>query len=250
MERMKLGRVSPVASSLSRLPLFGEYAAGLPDPPAVEDWRDGVDTGLGGALGNDTVGCCTCATLARMEQVFIEKNGGSYSPDTQLVLDTYATVTGWTPNDPSTDNGAVMVDVLNYWMQTGFGGRKLAAYSRARAGHTKSTKQAIAFFGGVCLGVAFPPAWFEDDVWDTGRGHDYIPDGGHEVPAFGYNKDGLVVVSWGRVYLLTWRAVARYVEEIQVPVSADWADSDLSPSGFALNQLVGDLGMVTAIKSA
>jgi hypothetical protein len=54
----------------------------------------------------------------------------------------------------------------------------------------------------------------------------------HEVPAVGYDDEALTVVSWGRLYKMTWAALDRYCEEVEVAISADWADSDLSPSGI------------------
>lgn len=59
-----------------------------------------------------------------------------------------------------------------------------------------------------------------------------------------YDADTLTVVSWGRLYKMTWRALDKYCEEVQVPVSADWADADRSPSGFDLETLLADMGQL------
>jgi hypothetical protein len=80
-------------------------------------------------------------------------------------------------------------------------------------------------------------------VWDVGRG--LRPAGGHEIPAIGYDAETLTVVSWGRLYKMTWTALDRYCEEVEVAISGDWADSvDGSPSGFDLATLLADMGQL------
>jgi hypothetical protein len=122
-------------------------------------------------------------------------------------------------------------------------GHKLAGFARTRVGHHGHIKQAIAVAGGVCLGIAFCEQWFDRDVWDVGRG--LRPAGGHEIPAIGYDAETLTVVSWGRLYKMTWTALDRYCEEVEVAISGDWADSvDGSPSGFDLATLLADMGQL------
>lgn len=241
---MRLGRIAPTTNRLSALPLFPDYASKLPPAPPSKSWADGVkDWRL---LGNDKVGDCTIATVYHLIMSWLAANGKSATPTDEEVLSVYSAVTGYDPADPSTDQGAVMIDVLNYWRTTGVRigdeTHKLAGYARCRVGHHEHIRSAINLMGGVCLGVAFPDAWFDRDVWDVGRGPGFRPDGGHEIPAIGFSPKSLTVVSWGRTYEMTWAALDRYCEEVQVPVAADWADSDLSPSGFALDELLRDMG--------
>lgn len=244
---MKLGRISPRTDRLSALPLFPDYASSLPAPPPSVDWQSKVKSWP--MMANDRYGDCTCACVGHLVQLWTTANGAPVVLSDADVLGLYAAVTGFDPDKPETDNGAVMVDVLDYWRKTGVAGHRLAGYARTRVGHHDHVKQAIALMGGVCLGVAFPSAWFDQDTWDVGRGPKYRPEGGHEVPAVGYDSKTLTVVSWGRLYRLTWAALDRYCEEIEVPVSADWADADGAPSGFDLKTLLADMGALRGARS-
>jgi hypothetical protein len=241
-ERRKLGRIAPRTDRLSALPLFPDYTSRMPPPPPSVTWSDKVTSWP--MLANDNVGDCTCAAVGHLIQLWTAVNGNPVVPTDREVLDFYSAVTGYDPGDPNTDQGAVMIDVLGRWRRDGIavGGvtHKLAGFARCRVGHHDHVKSAINLMGGVCLGIAFQEQWSDRDVWDVGRG--LRSEGGHEIPAVDYDKDTLTVVSWGRLYRMTWRALDRYCEEVQVPVAADWADSDLSPSGFDLQTLLADMG--------
>lgn len=245
-KHMKLGRIAPRTDRLSALPLFPDYTARLPEPPSSVTWSDKVKSWP--MLANDSVGDCTVAAVAHLIQLWTAANGAGVVPTDQEVLEFYSAVTGYDPADPSTDQGAVMVDVLSAWHKQGItiGGavHKLAGFARTRVGHHTHVKQAIQIAGGVCLGVALPDAWFDSDVWDVGRGPKYRIAGGHEIAGIDYTQDTLTVVSWGRLYKMTWRALDKYCEEVQVPVSQDWADADGAPSGFDLETLLADMGQL------
>lgn len=243
-ENRKLGRIAPTTNRLSALPSFPDYAAKLPPAPPAMTWADKVQSWP--MLANDSVGDCTCAAVGHLIQLWTAANGNGVVPTDQEVLDFYSAVTGYDPNDPSTDQGAVMVDVLGRWHREGIavGGQthRLAGFARTRVGHHGHVKQAINVAGGVCLGIAFCEQWFDRDVWDVGRG--LRPAGGHEIPAIGYNDKTLTVVSWGRLYEMTWAALDRYCEEVEVAISGDWADEDRSPSDFDLATLLADMGQL------
>jgi hypothetical protein len=238
----KLGRRSTTTNRLAALPLFPDYTTKLPPPPPSVAWSDKVDSWP--MMANDNYGCCTCSAVGHLVQLWTTANGNPFVPTDADVLAMYSAVTGFDPVDPNTDNGAVMIDVLNHWRNTGMAGHKLAAYARVRVGHHAAVKQAIAMMGGVCLGIAMPAAWQRAETWDLVRGYDGVPGswGGHETPAVSYDDKTLTVITWGEPVKLTWRAFDKYVEEVQVPVAADWADDDLSPSGFDLQTLLADMG--------
>jgi hypothetical protein len=187
---------------------------------------------------------CTCAAAAHAIQVWTAANGSEIVPSDQDVLAMYEAVGGYVQGDPSTDNGCVVLDVLNHWRSHGLAGHKLEGYARIRGGNMKAVRQAIAMFGGVYLGVDLPAAWQRADKWDVGRGRDYAPGswGGHAVIASGYSPDGLTIISWGERVPMTWPALERYASEIYVMLDNDWADSDRAPNGFDFDQLSTDLG--------
>jgi hypothetical protein len=238
----KLGRVATTTNRLAALPLFPDYTSKLPPPPPAVTWSDKVQSWP--MMQNDQYGDCTCATVGHIIQLWTAANRIDFVPSDQDVLGMYSAVTGFTPDDPNTDNGAVMLDVLQYWKNTGMAGHRLTAFARVRVGHHDAVKSAIQLMGAVCLGIAMPAAWQQAQTWDVARGRDGVPGswGGHEVPAVDYDDKGVTVVTWGELVKLTWGAFDKYVEEAQVPVDDDWADSDGAPSGFSLDELLADMG--------
>lgn len=241
-DNRKLGRLPVLTSRLMAVPGFPDYAARLPDPPPSAAWSEKV--GDFGAMLNTEIGDCTCAAAGHAIQVWTAANGKEVVPSDQDVLAMYEATGGYVPGDPSTDNGCVVLDVLNYWRSHGLAGHKLEGYARIRGGNQRAVRQAIAMFGGVYLGVDLPVAWQRADKWDVGRGRDYTPNswGGHAIIASGYSPDGITVITWGERMAMTWPALERYASEIYVLLDNDWADSDRAPNGFDFDQLSKDLG--------
>ena len=75
-------------------------------------------------LGNDTVGNCVfCTAFHWIQQasLFIEQPLPT-DPTTKECVDAYSAVTGYTPADPGTDNGTVVMGpggLVEYWTRHG-----------------------------------------------------------------------------------------------------------------------------------
>ena len=208
-------------------------------------------------FANDLYGCCTCASQGHriIAQEFATQQ--HETPVTEAdVLRVYSAVTGFRPDDPSTDNGAYMLDVANYMRRTGMGREKDGTTHRVDAfvkvDHTnrREVLTACNLFGGVWLGILLPEAAANhvgpNDLWDvpardplTGV---YEPGswGGHAVEAIGYNGTGVQVYTWGQEQFLSWRFFDSYVDEAYAFISEDWFRSGgRTTRGFDAAQLRG-----------
>ena len=104
--------------------------ADLAAPPVSTNYRAKALPALRRMYRNDALGCCTVSAKAHLKGL-ITGNADNGVPaqflDSQI--DTwYSAITGWNPNDPSTDRGANMQQVLNWFVKNGYG----AGYSKPR----------------------------------------------------------------------------------------------------------------------
>lgn len=228
------------------------FTPDLPPPPPKVDWAARVSTWP--MFANNRYGCCTCATAGHMELAWTANAG---SPPVMLsdadILAAYTAVTGFNPGDPATDRGAYELDVLNFWRQTGVGGRRIAAFVRLDHTDLQEVRQAIAIFGAVYTGFQLPKsaqaqfraakAWSQSrTVGDSRRGSW----GGHAFAVFGYDPRYMTGVTWGRTQRLTPTFWRRYCDEAYALVSQSFLDAHgLTPQGLDLAALMDDLHRVT-----
>jgi hypothetical protein len=225
----------------------------LPDPPASADWLSPVPEAAWGMLGNDQYGDCTCAGVGHMRigDVFVNQ-GATLTVTTAQALAFYSAITGFRPDDPSTDQGAVCQDVLDYWRKNGFLGEKIVAFARVNVKSAKEVRQAIQIFGQLYTGFQVPDSAMEQfnagQPWDVVEGASI--EGGHCVTVGAYDKDGLTAVTWGKTQRLTWDFWDAYFEEAWVVVGPD----DINPSsgldarGLNLGALQADFTALTGKK--
>lgn len=243
----KLGKLAPRHDS--RTLLMANYLTpALPDPPPAKNWALKASTNWGVML-NDSLGDCTIAAAGHAIQTWTANAGPKELtiPD-NAVLYAYEKITGYTPSDPSTDQGAVEMDVLRFWKTNGIGGVKLAAFMATEPRNHQHVRQAIALFGGCYIGVALPISAQKQTVWSVppggpagdGRRGSW---GGHALWVVGYDVQGLTCVTWGRPQRLTWSFWDTYTDESYALLSDAWMNhvSGSAPSGFNLAQLQSDL---------
>lgn len=220
-------------------------------PPAHSNWLGNIP-GWGMML-NDQLGDCTCAAAGHFIQGWTyDATKVATIPSDASILKAYEDVGGYRPGHPETDNGAVELDLLNYWRQTGIGGHKIGGYAALEPQNHLHIQQSIWLFGGVYIGIQLPlSAQNQNEVWSvpssgpTGQGEPGSW-GGHAVPVLGYNSQALMFVSWGQVMYMTWNFWRYYTDESYTVLSQDWIKSDkYAPSGFDYTTLQKDLAQVT-----
>jgi hypothetical protein len=216
----------------------------LPAPPPSVDWTKPLPADLG-EMANDRLGDCTCAGAAHLVQTWTGNRGDMLTIADDAIVAAYSAVAGYTPNDPTTDNGAALLDVLNFWRQTGIGGHQIGAFAAVDHANVVEVKQACDLFGGLYTGVQLPQSAM--DATDNGAAWSDVDDtnilGGHCVALVGYDADGVTYVTWGKRQRATWAWVERYADEMYALIAADWVSGAAeAPSGFDLAQLQADLG--------
>ena len=228
----------------------------LPPVPPARAWDKGIANW--GQMMNDRLGDCTCAAAGHAVQVWTANVGKELTVPDSAVLAAYEAAGGYVPGHPGTDNGAVMLDVLNLWRKAGIGGHRIDAFADVQPFHQAMVKAAVDLFGGIYVGLNLP-ASAQDQVgslWWTVSGGAAAPGswGGHCVQIVDYDftnpqpaNQTLTCITWGALQKMTWRFFARYCDEAYVVLSPDWATgTQNAPSGFNLAALEADLRLVTA----
>lgn len=216
----------------------------LPPAPTSRLWTEQVQDW--GMLGNDRYGDCVFAGALHMVQDWTAYESTEFVPTEQQALQAYAAVTGFDPGDPSTDNGTIMLDALNYWRHTGVGDHPIMAFASCEPGNTEDIRDAINLFQAAFVGIGLPITAQRQRVWSVppqgpvGDGAKYSW-GGHCVPIIGYTRRRLVCVTWGGLKYMTWRFFRTYCDEAYAVLSHDWVADGTAPNGFDLAELQKDL---------
>jgi hypothetical protein len=258
---VKLGRAGvkhdPRTLSIAKYLPLGSITRGLPTPPTSRHWGRSR-TESWGMLGNDRFGDCTCAGAIHQMQTWLAADEHQQTVFTEDdALQAYHDVTGFTPNNPASDEGAYLLDVLNYWRKHGIGrtpDRKIMAFAQLNPQNVNEVKTCIDIFGGVYMGVNLPESAASQTTWKAAPWYlewesKYRPGswGGHCVNFVGYDSKYVELVTWGAVIKATWAFVKHYFDEGYAIISQDWLGSDQkTPGGFDLNALQADLATVTA----
>lgn len=204
-----------------------------------------------GVMLNDQFGDCTCAGIGHMIQAWTANCGSQVVLADQDILALYEKACGYNPADPSTDQGGVEIDVLNYVRKNGVPGvtgAALDAYVSFNYKDAQQIKEAVYYFGGAYIGISLPTAWQNTNTWDVVQGPDGTPGswGGHAIPILGYDPEFYYVISWGETIKLTYRAIAEYVEESYALLSPLYLSNGKTPEGFDLTALQQDLQLISA----
>ncbi len=149
------------------------------------------------------------------------------------------------------DNGAVEIDVLNYWRQTGVGGHKIVAYVALEPSNREHVRDACFIFGGCYIGLALPTSAQTQDVWSVppvesdGSRRTRIVGGTRRAHRRIRRAGGLVVVSGAPLKRMTWEFWDAYCDEAYAIYSTDFLEPDKkAPNGFDMAALLRDLELV------
>lgn len=194
-----------------------------------------------GMMRNDDYGCCTFAGMGHMFQSWSVYGEVPWRPTDAAIVKAYFDHTG------GADEGAHMLDVLNYVRKVGIGGNKIYAYVAIDPLNHDQVRTAHYLFGGLYFGAMLPRNAQDQEVWDlkTGNGSEPGSWGGHCMNVWDYTATGLVTPTWGALQSLTWAWWDRYVDECYAVLEEDWVGPDKrSPQGFSLTRLKKDLAIL------
>lgn len=251
----KLGRRRPVALP-PRLHLKNYLMRSMPAAPAAFSYTPLATECLAQVLGNDDLGDCTAAAAFHVAGVMRANAGEPTVWDTEKeVIPFYSATSGYVVGNDKTDNGANITDVLNYWQHNGLradGTHKILSYVAVSAHDAEEIAAAIWLFEHLYCGVSLPDAWVDPIpqksgfIWDVAGPTN--PDNGHAFPGFAYDKQGMMISTWGMLGVVTWAALAQYGShtdhgELYVAVSLDLLirASQKAPNGFDMEHLLGDI---------
>jgi hypothetical protein len=218
----------------------------LPTPPKLYDGTQHV--GDWPMYANDRLGDCTCAAAGHMiESWTAASRGAATEVAERSVVTAFEHVK---IVDPQTgEEGAVELDVLNYWRKRGIARHKIGAYAKVPVYDHLVVRTAAYLFGGLYIGLSLPVTAQRQKVWDfTGslRGPAAPGSwGGHAVNVVRYDPTGLTCVTWGMLQEMTWAFWDRYCDEAYAIISTDFLEHGEAPNGFDLAALKADLQLVT-----
>jgi len=213
-----------------------------------------------GMMKNDVLGCCTVAGMYHAIQTWTAlANPPIETESDDNVVVTYAQACGYLPGDPSTDRGGNEQDVLAYWMGQGipvypssgsFGTtvNRLVAYYEDDPRNVQDIRETILDCGVCYIGFQVPASLMANgipaDVWDVADDPGPI-DGGHCVILVDYDKVGPWLVSWGRLYQMTWKFFGAYVDEAYGLINPDWIRAQgTTPLDMTVDQLKAQMAAV------
>lgn len=238
---MKLGKHPAPKSYAPHVRHLRSYLldAPLPRPAAVTEYTTVASWPM---LLNDTIGDCTIAAVGHACQLW----GLLTWKDPRVVTDAdvlaaYEANSGYVPGDPSTDNGATCVGVLEYWRTKGVGPHKIAHWL---ASDNALIPLTVYLFGAAYIGLLLPMSAQSQDVWDVTTGPDAEAGswGGHCVPVVGYDAEALYIVTWGAIKKMTYAFLDAYSDESYAPLSGEWVNSESkAPNALDWAQLKADL---------
>jgi hypothetical protein len=194
------------------------------------------------ALGNLDVGCCGPAAAAKFARWEDRIRGVEPSVTEADVLREYAALSGWTPDDPTSDVGIYALDMFRKWRTDGLFGRRIGAFAQVDFFDDDERNFATFCLGGVLLCMNIPNVAMESDTWD-GRQPDGGPAGGHMVRQNGTHT----VQSWKWTPYCNSAFVHRYAFDAYAVFSEESIKGDgRSFSGLDLGGLREALAAVTA----
>lgn len=246
MTTFKLGKLPPDPTRKALL-LAPHLTGPALSPPAQRDWLSQVTEWP--MYANDKYGDCVFAAIGHMIEAWTAYNGSQIEVATEDLLHAYSAVTGFDRADPSTDQGTVLQDALDYWRTVGIAGHKILAFAKVDHTNPIEVRAALDVFGGLMTGINFPRIAM--DQFTAGKPWDAVHDdggieGGHAIHAGAYTPGMYDVVTWARVQAMTPAFHARYVDEVWAVITPEWyAANGKTPGGIDLHGLGETMSQIT-----
>lgn len=243
----KLGKL-PARKDAVKFKL-SKYLLTLPTPP-----KYGHQSLIGDyqMLGNDNYGDCVWAGAGHETMLWNKEASRTINFTDKSVLSDYSKVTGFNPNDPNTDQGTDMQVAASYRKNTGVvdgaGQRhKVGAYLAITPGSKTELKQAMYLFSVVGIGIQFPQSAMTQ--FNAGKPWTVVSkspiEGGHYIPAVGYDSKYVYIVTWGKIQKASWGFINKYCDEAIVYISEEFLTGGKSLEHFDLATLQADLAQLT-----
>ena len=223
----------------------------LANPPAaVSRPHPGFAWGM---LANDKIGDCVIAMMLHSIEDFHLDAGTPPPAFTDAdAISIYSAITGYNPNDPSSDRGTDETAAMHHWEHPGlqtadYGTHTIIATVAVDPSNLNECRIAIDEFVGLQIGIALPIAAQGQTEWTVvgdGKTGNSAPGswGGHGIPYREYDAETFKCVTWGAELLLTVPFHQDYAQEAHVVVTQEMLNrSGVGPSGVAWDELIADI---------
>jgi hypothetical protein len=225
--------------------------AELANPPAaISRPHPGFEWGM---LANDRIGDCVIAMMLHsIEDFHLDVDTPVPAFTDQDAVSIYSAITGYHPNDPSSDHGTDENAAMSYWEQPGLrtsdgATHTIVATVAVDPSDLNECRIAIDEFVDLQIGIALPVTAQGKTEWTVvgdGRTGNSAPGswGGHGIPYREYDADTFKCVTWGAELLLTVPFHRAYAQEAHVVVTKEMLSKQgIGPSGVAWDELVADI---------
>jgi len=226
----------------------------LPTPPAEFGHANSIsDYGM---LGNDNYGDCVFAGAAHETMLWRKEAKLYYHFDQRSVLSDYSALTGFDPNDPNTDQGTDMQQAAEYRRTVGIvdslGWRHhVIAYMALDSSNVQEIYTAMYLFDAVGIGITFPASAMDQfnsgQPWTVVQGSPI--EGGHYIPGLGRQSGMIQVATWGKIQLMDEAFLVANCDEAIVYLTVENLMAGKTPEGFALQDLLSDIGKLKPSKN-
>lgn len=246
--KYKLG-LKPVEAQ-PRLKLASYYTSTLPSVDSLKYPLAHADAIQPKMFMNDTLG--DCAIAGSIEEVrLVNALRGVTVPfnDTTAILN-YHAVTGYNPDDPSTDQGTDVHELYEFRKTTGIVdangiAHKIVAYAGLTPRNFDELLVALSLFDVVGIGIEVPeyaePQFEAHQPWHVLKGFHRI-EGGHYVSVCGAtDKDTATVYTWGAEQGITRPFYQKFNTVAVVALTEELFNADKSPEGIDMVSLTRDL---------
>lgn len=228
----------------------------------VPDCDYSIFPGFTDVLGNDEAGDCTLAGLLHIIMAINAAAGNPVTLTTAQALWLYSTITGYKASDPSTDQGADELTVLDYAAEHGVDGQglhQILGSVLVDASDKALVRWAVFNLCNVYKGQALPDAYVNPFPASTGTVWDVAgppnPENGHCTVGLGTTSEGTIDNTWGDKVIQTYAAGAMYCVpsaggELHTLITRELIEqaSQKNPAGtFGLQDLLSDLSKIGAL---
>jgi len=199
-----------------------------------------------GMFLNDELGDCTVASYYHARQIWTFYGQGiEVTEPNSDVERMYIEACNYNPLFGGPGEGGVEQDVLNYLLNTGApvgplgqNRDKILAFIEIDPTNTDDVKRCIYECGVAYIGFPVPSnVSYDNPVWD------FIPSAkmtgdGHAVVLAGYDENGAIAISWGKLFTLTWAFITNMVDEVYAIADRSWIMAKgTTPAGMSISQL-------------
>jgi len=239
----KLGRKP--AEYRTNTPRLANFVVSEIPPVSSVDYTTKVESPWQMLL-NDEIGDCTIAAVGHLVMGFsvTEDDPRLQMMSNEEALTYYKIIGKYDENDPTSDNGVVMTQVLDYWRHPGIRintiPNTILGYTYLSPKNIPLMRYALRYFGGLYIGVMLPKSTQDHmDYWDDIGDTQFL--GGHCITLQGVDDNNdFYGITWGQRVRISSKFLASYCDEMYLVLNHHFKNVD----GLKMDELKQALTLV------